>query len=214
MLRMFLATLFLISTVVAMSQNTDFTVDSSFMIRKKDNTTTTKKTVAPVEESPKKFDANKLVFGGNIGASFGDFTFVNISPQAGYMFKPWLTAGGGINFIYNGIKYRNFNGDEIYRQNYSYAGLNVFARVFPIRFIMLSAQPELNYSWGKTKFSNNTQPEIKLEGAFVPSLLLGAAVVIPSGGRGGMFIGIQKDVIQNERSPYGTQPYINIGFIF
>ncbi|MCU0396136.1 MAG: hypothetical protein MUF29_09505 [Chitinophagaceae bacterium] len=43
-------------------------------------------------EKQKKFDPNRLVFGGIVGASFGDFTFVQVSPQVGYMFNPYLTA--------------------------------------------------------------------------------------------------------------------------
>jgi hypothetical protein len=188
-------------------------LDSSFLQGKK--TTSRKPTTAVDDSEPsKKLDPNRLVFGGNIGASFGDFTFVNLSPQVGYAFKPWLTAGAGINYIYNSFKIRDFNGNEVYRENFSYAGLNVFARAFPIKFIMLSAQPEINYSWGKLKYKTGNIPDQKLDGAFVPVLLLGGGVVIPTGGRGGVLISLQYDVIQNERSPYGTQPFVNVGFTF
>jgi hypothetical protein len=86
-------------------------LDSSFLQGKK--TTSRKPTTAVDDSEPsKKLDPNRLVFGGNIGASFGDFTFVNLSPQVGYAFKPWLTAGAGINYIYNSFKYRDFNGND------------------------------------------------------------------------------------------------------
>jgi hypothetical protein len=48
----------------------------------------------------------------------------------------------------------------------------------------------------------------------VPSLLLGGGLVIPSGGRGSMMISVQYDVIQNARSPYGSQAFINFGAVF
>jgi hypothetical protein len=159
-------------------------------------------------EKERKFDPNRLVFGGIIGASFGNFTFVQVAPQVGYMFNQYLTAGGGINFIYSSQKYSN--GDKY---EYGYAGLNLFARAFPLRFIVVSAQPELNYNWGKYRFAGGA-PDQTIEGKFVPSLLLGGGLVIPTGGRGGMMITMQYDVIQNERSPYGSNAFINIGFTF
>jgi hypothetical protein len=56
-------------------------------------------------------------------------------------------------------------------------------------------------------------PDEKIEGKFIPSLLVGAGVVIPAG-RGGTMISLQYDVIQNERSPYGSQAFVNVGFSF
>jgi hypothetical protein len=170
--------------------------------------------VDPPKEKEKKFDPSRLVFGGVVGASFGDFTFVQVSPQVGYAFSQYLTAGAGINFIFSSEKYRNFNGDLLYKYEYGYGGLNVFARVFPVRFLMVSAQPELNYTWGKIKSYTPNTPVAKIDPSFVPCLLLGAGVVIPTGGRGGMMLSLQYDVIQNERSPYGRNAFINFGFTF
>ncbi len=85
--------------------------------------------------------------------------------------------------------------------------------MFPIRFIVLSAQPEINYNWGTYKFGNG-QPSQKIDGQFVPSLLLGGGLMIPSGGRGGMMITMQYDVLQNARSPYGSNAFLNVGFTF
>ncbi len=168
---------------------------------------------APAEGGTKKFDASRLVFGGNMGATFGDFTFIQASPQVGYMFSEKFTAGAGINFISSTEKFRNFQGDEIYRFNNGFGGLNLFARYFPVRFLMASLQPELNYNWGKIRYQDGT-PTQRLEGAFVPSLLLGGGVVLPSGGRGGMLLSVQYDVIQSNRSPYGRRAFVNFGFIF
>ena len=158
------------------------------------------------EEPPAKgFDPSRLVFGGNLGASFGNFTFVNVSPQVGYRLKPNFIAGAGINFIYQQATF--FNNDK---ESIGYAGLNVFARYLPVQFIMLNAQPELNYSWGKYNFREPNIPDEKLEGKLVPSLLLGGGLVL---GRGFM-ISAQYDVIQNERSPYGRNVFLGFGFMF
>ncbi len=169
------------------------------------------------QEEPQKekgFDPSRLFFGGNFGLSFGDYTFINVSPQAGYRFNQWLAAGTGVNFIFSSYKYRYTNGQEYYREEYGYAGLNIFGRVYPIQFIFLQAQPEYNYSWGKRKYSNPPAPDDKLGGKFVPSLLLGAGAAIPTGARGALIVSAQYDVIQNVRSPYGDNVFISIGFNF
>jgi len=168
-------------------------------------------TPAP-EEAPKKFDKSKLVFGGNIGATFGDFTFIQFSPQVGYAFTKNIVAGAGVNFSYSSQKFRYFNGDESERFNYGYAGLNVFTRVYPVNFLFLSAQPELNYNWGKIKYKNPPAPDVKIDGAFIPTLLLGGGVAIPMGNRGQTMLSLQYDVLQNNRSPYGKRAFFNIGF--
>lgn len=166
------------------------------------------------EKSPKKFDPNRLVFGGNLNVSFGDFTFVNISPQVGYQFSPMLTAGAGINYINTGITYRDFSGNKIYKESFSYAGMNLFGRLFPTNFLFIMAQPEMNYSWGKLK-SFTGQPEVKLEGAWVPSFLVGGGLMMGGqGGRGGMMLSIQYDLAQDPRSPYGSAAFFGMGYAF
>ena len=170
---------------------------------------------APPAEK-KKFDKDKLVFGGNLGATFGDRTFVNFSPQVGYRFNQYVTAGTGINFVFASYKYYTNQGNDWFKENYTNAGVNVFARVFPVNFLFISVQPEANYNWGKIKYydSYSTAPDFKQPGKIVPSLIVGAGAILSSGGRGGVTASVQYDVIQNERSPYGTKPYLSIGFIF
>lgn len=165
------------------------------------------------ETSNKKFDPSRLVFSGNMGATFGDFTFIQASPQVGYMFSDKFTAGAGINYISATEKFRNFQGNEVYRFNNGYAGMNMFARFFPVRYLMASLQPELNYNWGKIRYKDGT-PTQRIDAGFVPSLLVGGGVLVPSGGRGGMLISLQYDVIQSSRSPYGRRAFVNFGFIF
>lgn len=166
-----------------------------------------------IEETDKRgFDPDRLFFGGNFGMSFGDYTFINITPQVGYMFNRYLAAGGGVSFIGTGFTQRDFNGNKIYKDSYNSAGLNLFGRLYPIPFLFLQAQPEYNYTWGRTKFYNG-QPEIKLDGEFVPVLLLGAGAVIPAG-RGSFIAMVQYNVIDNNRSVYGNRPFVSFGFNF
>ncbi len=166
-----------------------------------------------------KFDPKKLVYGGNLGLNFGDFTFINLSPQVGYQFSEFVTAGVGVNYVATSIKTRSFNtGNELFRENYGYAGLSVFGRVFPTNFLFVSAQPEMNYSWGKIKY-RDSRPDEKLQASWIPSFLVGAGAVLGGGngdrGRGrGMLLSVQYDLAQDPRSPYGTRAFINIGYAF
>jgi hypothetical protein len=166
--------------------------------------------MAQQEEEPAEktgFDRSKLFFGGNFGLSFGNYTFVNLSPQLGYRFNRIVAAGAGINFQYSSLKYRNPD----YRETYSVTGLNIFGRVYPIEQILLQVQPEMNYTWGKAKYYDG-RPDFKINGRYVPSLLLGGGAVIPAG-RGGAFVAmVQFDVLNRPGNPYGNRAIYNFGF--
>jgi hypothetical protein len=165
------------------------------------------------EELPgesKGFDKSKLFIGGNFGASFGNYTLVNVSPQLGYRFNNFFAAGAGVNFIYTAVKYRDYYDKPVSKQSFGYAGLNVFGRVYPINVVFLQVQPEMNYTWGKEKYYNGSA-DLKLSKEFVPSLLVGGGAAIPSG-RGAFMAMLQYDVLQKNRSPYGTKPFFSFGY--
>lgn len=154
----------------------------------------------------------RFFFGGNFGVTFGDFTAVNLSPQVGYRFNRFLAAGTGINFIYSSVKTRLSNGEELYRESYGNAGLNVFGRVYPSNFLFLQIQPEYNYNWGRRNYRGAT-PDDRLEGKMVPSLLGGLGVSIPAG-RGSLIAMLQYDILQERRSPYGDHVFFTFGYNF
>jgi hypothetical protein len=164
----------------------------------------------PAKEDIKGFDKSKLFFGGNFGLSFGSQTLINVSPQVGYRFNQYFAAGAGVNFIYSSLKSYYTDGSVASRQNLGYAGLNVFGRVYPIQYILLQVQPELNYSWGKYK-QYDPDAIYSLPGKFVPSLLLGAGGAIPAG-RGAFVIMGQYDVVQDPRGPYGNNIFLSFGY--
>jgi hypothetical protein len=168
-------------------------------------------------DAPEKrgFDKSKLFFGGNFGLGFGTNTFVNVSPQVGYRFNDYFAAGVGVNFNYYSYKYYNYDGSDLYRESLGYTGFNIFGRVYPIKFILLQVQPELNYSWGSRKYYDGITAKEKLPGQFVPSLLLGGGAAIPTGGRNGaLLLMIQYDLVQDQRSPYGNRPFFSLGYNF
>lgn len=157
------------------------------------------------------FDRDRLFFGGNFGMGFGNrATQINVSPQIGYRFNQYLAAGAGINFLYSSYKYYAGGGGE-YRENFTVAGLNIFGRVYPIEYIFLQLQPELNYTWGKRKYYFNDLPDDKLDGKVVPSLLGGVGAAIPAGS-GAFTVMVQYDLLDQERSPYGSRAFISFGY--
>jgi hypothetical protein len=172
--------------------------------------TTLLATAAPRAQSG--FDRSRLFMGGSFGARLGSNTLVNLSPQVGYHFSDHFAAGAGVNCIASSLTFRASGGARLYRESFGYAGLNTFARVYPMRAIFFSAQPEYNYSWGRVRYFNG-QPDVKSPGAFVPCLLLGAGAVLPAS-RGSLIAMVQYDVAGNERSPYGRNPFVSMGFNF
>src|SRR4051794_29022284 len=96
------------------------------------------------EESKKGFDPSRLFFGGNFGLTFGDFTFINVSPQVGYRLTEKFSIGTGVNFIYQSSKY-TYAANTYDKSEYAYVGLGVFGRFNPIKFLLLNVQPEMNY---------------------------------------------------------------------
>lgn len=164
------------------------------------------------EEKPKKgFQKEALFVGGNFGLSFGNYTVINLSPQLGYRFNRFISAGVGINGQYVSVRDRYSNGNTFRKTSQGVVGLNVFGRVYPIEQVMLQVQPEANYVFGKeTYFDTYPRTEYKMDAEIVPSLLVGGGLVIP-GGRSSAMIYLMYDVLQKDNSPYGKKPFINFG---
>ncbi|GAO41326.1 hypothetical protein [Flavihumibacter petaseus] len=168
----------------------------------------------------KGFDKSRMFIGGNFGMSFGDYTFINVSPQAGYRFSQMIAAGIGINGQYTQIRTRGYDNETVARSNYGVAGMNIFGRFFPIPQAFLQVQPELNYIWGSyTDYLSDSKSSVN--GGIMPSLLLGAGGVLPMGSVGGLMIMVQYDLLNktgylptDPSTPYGNKPFISIGFSF
>lgn len=170
--------------------------------RQTTSTTTTNKTVVNKSNysSGSKFDASKLTFGGNLSLQFGDYTVVGISPQVGYDFNKYFTAGAGLGYTYYKDKYYD------YKWNASYLSFDLFGRVYPIEYIVLGIQPEISRMWQTVKWNDGYKQS---ESKFVPSFLVGVGLRFQ-----GMIAMIQYDVVQDKNSPYGDNIFYSVGYTF
>lgn len=154
----------------------------------------------------KGFKKENIFLGGNVGVVFGNYTFVNISPQIGYHFGKFLEAGAGVNLQYVSQKYQDQNGNDYYRESYYVYGGNVFARLYPVRPVFIQIQPEYNWLQARLKYLNTSYPVEKYS-AHAPSLLLGIG-----GSFEGVLVSVMYDVLQRAGAPYSNKPFISFGF--
>lgn len=62
-------------------------------------------TSSTLPKSARKEHYNNFVWGGYLTLQIGTVTIVDVSPQAGYYFKPWLLFGGGLTYEYYNQKW-------------------------------------------------------------------------------------------------------------
>lgn len=163
-----------------------------------------------VTDSSRGFDKSRLMVGGALGFSFGDYTFVNVSPLIGYRFSPMFAAGININAQYAAQRFRNNIGETIERNNYSIFGGGVFARFYPIDQFFIHAQPEYNRIAVK-RTTYDGERVVEKDSYFAPSLLLGGGYAQPIGGNSAITFMILYDVLQDRNSPYMNRPIFSGG---
>ncbi len=159
----------------------------------------------PLSYSEGHSSQGRMVFGGTFGLAFGsNYSSVNISPQVGYEFNRYFTAGGGIAYFYykNDL---NIGDRSDFSQNY--LGANVYAKFSPIRYISFQVQPEIYQMWGSAGGES-------IDSQTVPAVLAGGGVNIPAGRNGAVSLMVYYDLVQDDWSPYGNQMFYSIGYTF
>jgi hypothetical protein len=146
----------------------------------------------------------------NLGFSSGIFQ-VGANPEIGYSIAKWLDAGVSTNINYSSYRYTIYS-DQIF--NYGVGGV---VRIWPARFMFLSAIPEYNWVNVNRKFVNNS-PSIK-DNYNAGSLLLGAGYGSRVVGRMYSYFALMFDALSNENSPYRDAqnravPIVRAGFAF
>jgi hypothetical protein len=157
----------------------------------------------------------RLVFGGDIGLSFGTITYIKLAPVIGYRLTDRLTAGLGPIYIYEKYKYYNLEsstyGGKVVASFTILRGSDIGLNV-GIGNIMLHAENEVinveplfqYLTTGDYFFGNRL---------WIDNLLLGGGISQPISGRFSVSVFILWDVTQNQYSPY-SNPILKFGFNF
>ncbi len=162
-----------------------------------------------------KWDWQNFRLGGNLGLSFGNVTYLDISPTFGYFVIPQkLQVGIGTKFVY-------YNR----RQEYS---LNTSTTIPPYRTFIYGGGFFSNYTIWEGVFAHAEFEMVNKDSYYdinrrvnVPHLLLGGGYMQPIGENGHFFIAALFNVLDSDESLYagtfGSLPLIirtGVGFGF
>lgn len=86
-------------------------------------------------------------------------------------------------------------------------GINLFANYFPLKWIVLSAKPEVMYNWYKKEYSNSNIKTTKNH--FIPAFSVGGGLYLKP-----FLLQLNYELIQDKYSPYGHDIFFTLGFIF
>lgn len=186
----------------------------------------------------KGFDINRMVFGGNLGLTFGSVTNIYVAPSIGYRITDNFAAGISLGYNY----FRQKDAFLTYNKNTGeqksmpftqsiYTG-SVWARYIIIPNIIVQTEFEVNnisfYDFdAPTVFDNEGWAQHQKIRVSIPSLLLGGGYRQPIGEHASMYIMAMYDVLQNipsnmrpdgyggkySISPYADRVDIRVGFM-
>ncbi|MBL8002943.1 MAG: hypothetical protein JNL05_13395 [Flavobacteriales bacterium] len=158
----------------------------------------------PAPPGPKKDPRplkDRVWFGGGVSLMFGTVTNLGVAPMMGYKIdqKGKWSAGLGVNYYYF--------SDSRYQPAYesSNYGGSLFTRYRVIPQAYLHAEYNLQNYELYSPFNDVERRE------WVPFLLLGGGYAQHLGGHSYMTFQVLWDVIQDVRSPYGSQPFFTAG---
>jgi hypothetical protein len=161
-------------------------------------------------DETKGFKKENIFIGSalNLGFSSGVFQ-IGANPEIGYSVTKWLDAGIGTNINYTSFRNTGFS-DRVF--NY---GAGTFLRIWPVRFLFITGQPEYNWITVTTKFTN-ASPSIKQK-FNAGSVLVGAGYGTRVIGQSYSYFAIMFDALTDQNSPYRDSenralPIIRAGF--
>ncbi|MBK8550983.1 MAG: hypothetical protein IPL53_07965 [Ignavibacteria bacterium] len=146
---------------------------------------------SPAAKTPMK----RFYVGGDIGATFGDYTQISLSPYIGYRISNEVSTG--LQFIYNhSWQYTNKDQEnQTTLQSNTYGG-NYFLQYNPVPSFYLKGEFEYDTytNYTTTQGTNITQG--------VPFIFLGAGYSKAISRSATFNAGIKVDVLNNVNSPY------------
>lgn len=174
--------------------------NSGYSLQKRDATE------KPIEENPAFFDIRKMRLGANLGLSLSkNYTYLNVGPQVGYEFSKYFMAGVGVRYYYTKTRAYTYQNEYLFRNNL--LGANVFGYCYPVSFIVLFAQPEINYLWASEQDVSTGKKEY--DQGWVPSLIVGGGLRL-----GSVHITLNYDLANHPRSPYPKDVFLGLSAFF
>ena len=167
------------------------------------------------QKREKGFNPDNLIFGGGLGAVFGQVTNVSISPILGYRFNDRLSAGVSLGYTYFRIKdyfqVQNPNTFEWENKNFVAHSFStgIWGRVVVFDNVFLHAEPEY-FMFRYKDYTFFGYPVKRAQD--VPTMLIGGGYRFPVSDRASMVGMLLYDIIQDKYSPYGNTVFFRMGF--
>jgi len=156
------------------------------------------------------FNRKSLFAGGTIGIGASNYSFnAGATPEIGFTVRSWLDVGGLVN-----INYYSERPDPTYTYNYNTRtrsfnyGIGGFLRAYPLPFLFLQVEPQLNFLTTSYADYSTTPTNNYSVQATAPSLLLGGGYCQRITGRSNFYFAVMFDALDSKYSPY-RDPYTN-----
>jgi hypothetical protein len=162
----------------------------------------------------KGFKKERVFIGGGINVGFSSGTFqIGALPEIGYSVTNWLDAGLAFSANYYSIK-PEYHPQYVKENSFSY-GAGIFTRLYPVKFLFLQLQPELN--WSSIK---QTSPVTGVSGKYKfnsSSVLGGIGYSQRVVGQSNFYLLLMMDLMRDINSPYrdasgNADPIFRTGF--
>ncbi|MEO8210091.1 MAG: hypothetical protein ABI840_05990 [bacterium] len=161
----------------------------------------------PTKDLPaiSKTPMKRVFVGGDIGASFGEYTVVRVSPLIGYNISRYVSTG--VKFIYmHSWQEVNQNTVSATTLQSNTIGGNVFFQFNPLPTFFLKGEFEYD------SFKNYATTQNTSDNTGVPFLFLGAGYTTPISRNTNFNVGIKVDVLNNVNSPFPDyNPFFSAG---
>jgi len=157
-------------------------------------------------KDPKPSFKERILVGGNLGASFGsNFTSIYLAPNVGYLVTPKWIAGFGVIYQYRNDKRTNPNIET------NDWGITLFSRYQVYGPVFVHVEYEyLNFEF----VQSFTPTEVITDRKGYNSVLLGGGIAQPLGGKGVFLVSVLYNVTYDEDEairPYNSPWVIRIG---
>lgn len=160
--------------------------------------------ISEVDKTP---FADRVYFGGNFSASFGEVKHVDLSPLAGYMINKKLSSGIGLTYLYESATF-NFGGGT---------SSQIKARSYGSRLFVRYNLSELLFSYAEYERINIPQFDFYYNERgrlWVPSLYLGGGFMKFFKEKRGFGITLLYDLFKNNKAFNSSGITTRLSFVF